>query len=83
MWTPAEHLELLERLLDAVVFDSYDLPGGVFTAVRPTGVPTLAIVDGELRGAEADVLVDQNLGAEPDQPVLPPEPSGWQDSTMS
>ncbi|MEU4390467.1 spore coat protein [Kribbella sp. NPDC023855] len=72
VWTPGEHVEMLGRLkLDAVVFDSYDLPGEVFSAVRRTGVPTLAIVDGELRGADADVLVDQNLRAEFDQPVLP------------
>ncbi|WP_203590904.1 hypothetical protein [Streptomyces sp. SID13031] len=72
VWTPAEHVELVERLrLDAVVFDSYDLPGEVFSAVRRSGVPTLAIVDGDLRGGDADLLVDQNLGAEFDRPVLP------------
>jgi spore coat polysaccharide biosynthesis predicted glycosyltransferase SpsG len=72
VWTADEHVDLVERLrLDAVVFDSYDLPGEVFSAVRGSGVPTLAIVDGELRGADADVLVDQNLGAEADEPVLP------------
>ncbi|MEV6411749.1 spore coat protein [Kribbella sp. NPDC051718] len=72
VWTAEEHVASVGRLgLDAVVFDSYDLPGEVFTAVRRSGVPTLAIVDGELRGADADVLVDQNLGAEFDQPVLP------------
>jgi spore coat polysaccharide biosynthesis predicted glycosyltransferase SpsG len=70
--TAEEHVELVRRLrLDAVVFDSYDLPGEVFRAVRASGVPTLAIVDGELRGADADVLVDQNLAAEFDEPVLP------------
>lgn len=72
VWTPEEHVELVGRLgLDAVVFDSYDLPGEVFSAVRRSGVPTLAIVDGDLRGADADLLVDQNLSAEFDQPVLP------------
>ncbi|MEU0095529.1 spore coat protein [Kribbella sp. NPDC006257] len=72
VWTAEEHLELFARLdLDAVVFDSYDLDGEVFTAVRASGVPTLAIVDGELRGAEADVFVDQNLGSELDEPELP------------
>jgi spore coat polysaccharide biosynthesis predicted glycosyltransferase SpsG len=71
VWTPEEHVALVRRLgLDAVVFDSYDLPGEVFSAVR-RAVPTMAIVDGELRGADADLLVDQNLGAEFDQPVLP------------
>ncbi|TWD81061.1 spore coat polysaccharide biosynthesis predicted glycosyltransferase SpsG [Kribbella amoyensis] len=72
VWTPEDHLELFGRLgLDAVVFDSYDLDAEVFTAVRKSGLPTLAIVDGELRGAEADVFVDQNLGSELDRPVLP------------
>ncbi|WP_238161673.1 PseG/SpsG family protein [Kribbella antibiotica] len=70
VWSPAEHVELLSRY-DAVVFDSYDLDAAVYPAVRSTGVPTLAIVDGDLRGAEADVLVDQNLSAELDHPVLP------------
>ncbi len=72
VWTPDEHVELIGRLgLDAVVFDSYDLDASVYAAVRATGVPTLAIVDGEFRGAEADVLVDQNLAAELDHPELP------------
>jgi spore coat polysaccharide biosynthesis predicted glycosyltransferase SpsG len=70
--TPAEHVEVFRRLeLDAVVFDSYDLDARVFSAVRRAGLPTLAIVDGDLRGAEADVYVDQNLGSELDQPELP------------
>ncbi|GAA1651608.1 UDP-2,4-diacetamido-2,4,6-trideoxy-beta-L-altropyranose hydrolase [Kribbella alba] len=72
VWTPQEHLDLFARLgLDAVVFDSYGLDAEVFTAVRKSGIPTLAIVDGDLRGAEADVFVDQNLGSELDEPVLP------------
>jgi spore coat polysaccharide biosynthesis predicted glycosyltransferase SpsG len=70
--TPAEHVRLLARLdLDAVVLDSYDLDAEVFAAVRGSGLPTLAIVDGELRGADADVFVDQNLGSELDRPELP------------
>ncbi|MEU4288926.1 spore coat protein [Kribbella sp. NPDC026596] len=74
VWTAAEHVELLKRLqLDAVVFDSYDLDASVYSAVRATGIPTLAIVDGDFRGAEADVLVDQNLAAELDHPELPPD----------
>jgi spore coat polysaccharide biosynthesis predicted glycosyltransferase SpsG len=71
VWTVDEHVELFERLsVDAVVFDSYDLPGEVFTGVRRR-FPTVAIVDGDFRGAEADLLVDQNLGAELDRPELP------------
>ncbi|GAA3147852.1 UDP-2,4-diacetamido-2,4,6-trideoxy-beta-L-altropyranose hydrolase [Kribbella aluminosa] len=70
---PAGHVELFRRLgLDAVVFDSYDLDAAVYSAVRANGLPTLAIVDGDFRGAEADVLVDQNLAAELDHPTLPP-----------
>ncbi|MGZ0149284.1 PseG/SpsG family protein [Kribbella sp. WER1] len=69
---PGEHVEVFERLgLDAVVFDSYDLDAAVYPAVRASGLPTLAIVDGDFRDAEADVLVDQNLAAELDHPVLP------------
>jgi spore coat polysaccharide biosynthesis predicted glycosyltransferase SpsG len=74
VWTPGRHVEVCERLgLDAVVFDSYDLDAAVYSAVRATGRPTLAIVDGDLRGAVADVLVDQNLAAELDHPELPPD----------
>jgi len=70
--TPDEHVELFARLgLGAVVFDCYDLDAEVFTAVRASGLPTLAIVDGDLRGAEADVFVDQNLGSDLDEPELP------------
>jgi spore coat polysaccharide biosynthesis predicted glycosyltransferase SpsG len=72
VWRPAEHVQLFQRLrLEAVVFDCYDLDAAVYPAVRATGVPTLAIVDGDFRGAEADVLVDQNLAAELDRPRLP------------
>lgn len=72
VWGPAEHVELVARLeLDALVFDSYDLDAAVYPAVRATGLPTLAIVDGDFRGAEADILVDQNLAAELDHPPLP------------
>lgn len=70
VWSPAEHVEVLSRY-DAVVFDSYDLGAAVYSAVRSSGLPTVAIVDGDFRGAEADVLVDQNLAAELDRPVLP------------
>ncbi|MFC9687481.1 PseG/SpsG family protein [Kribbella sp. NPDC056951] len=72
VWTPAEHVEVLSRY-DAVVFDSYDLDAAVYSAVHSSGLPTLAIVDGDFRGAVADVLVDQNLAAELDHPVLPPD----------
>jgi spore coat polysaccharide biosynthesis predicted glycosyltransferase SpsG len=72
VWSADEHLKLFDRLdLDAVVFDSYDLSPEPYGAVRAAGLPTLAIVDGDLRGAEADLYLDQNLGSELDRPVLP------------
>jgi spore coat polysaccharide biosynthesis predicted glycosyltransferase SpsG len=72
VWSPDEHLELFSRLaLDAVVVDSYDLEAAVYSAVRRSGLPVLAVVDGDLRGAEADLYVDQNLGSELDSPALP------------
>ncbi|MDX6239293.1 MAG: hypothetical protein QOG10_4108 [Kribbellaceae bacterium] len=72
VWTSQDHLDLFARLeLDAVVFDSYDLDAEVFTAVHQSGLRTLAIVDGDLRGAQADIYVDQNLGSELDKPDLP------------
>jgi spore coat polysaccharide biosynthesis predicted glycosyltransferase SpsG len=70
--TPDEHVELVDRLAaDAVVFDAHHLPHEVYTAVRDTGRPTLAAVDGDLRGAEADLLLDPNVGAEEVQHRLP------------
>lgn len=70
--TAAEHLALWRRLgCDAVVFDSYLLDQEVYRAARDAGLPTLAVVDQELRGAEADVVLDQNIGAELDTVDLP------------
>ena len=70
--TPDEHVELVARLgLTALVIDTYDLDPAVNAAVRRAGVPVLALVDGDLRGAEADLYLDQNLGSELDNPELP------------
>lgn len=55
----------------AVVLDSYLLPAEVSGGLRAAGLPVLAIVDGDLRDHLADLYVDQNLGAEDDDPVLP------------
>ncbi len=64
---PEELVPLFVRMgADAVVFDSYRLPTSVYVAARAAGLRTMAFVDGSLRGAEADLLVDQNLGAEDD-----------------
>ncbi|MFC7590108.1 PseG/SpsG family protein [Nonomuraea antimicrobica] len=50
--------------LDAVVLDSYDLPPPTGTALRAAGTAVLAVVDGDPLGQEADLYLDQNLGAE-------------------
>lgn len=66
------HLELCDRLaVDAVVFDSHTLPGEVYVAARESGRPTLAVVQGALRGAVADTFVDQSPGADEDRPRVP------------
>ncbi|MCK2221436.1 hypothetical protein MF672_047675 [Actinomadura sp. ATCC 31491] len=60
--------------LDAVVLDSYHLPPGTGAELRRAGLPVLAIVDGDPLGQDADLYLDQNLGAErrhfPAGPVL-------------
>jgi spore coat polysaccharide biosynthesis predicted glycosyltransferase SpsG len=77
-WHPAPYdtvglLAATERLgLDAVVLDSYELPPAHSQALRASGRTVLAIVDGELRGQEADIYVDQNLDAQRHTPALPP-----------
>ena len=77
-WHPAPYdavglVAAASRLgLDAVVLDSYELPPAQSRALRASGRTVLAIVDGELRGQEADVYVDQNLDAEQSTPALPP-----------
>ncbi|MGP4095646.1 PseG/SpsG family protein [Nonomuraea sp. KM90] len=50
--------------LDAVVLDSYDLPDKTGAVLREAGLAVLAIVDGDPLGQEADLYLDQNLGAE-------------------
>ncbi|MFY0406862.1 PseG/SpsG family protein [Solicola sp. PLA-1-18] len=56
---------------DAVVVDSYHLAPGVYAALRATGLPTLAFVDQHLRGADADLLLDANIGSDDDVVELP------------
>ncbi|MEV0235709.1 hypothetical protein [Nonomuraea sp. NPDC050786] len=53
-----------ELRLDAVVLDSYELPDGTGAALRRVVPRVLAIVDGDPLGQEADLYLDQNLGAE-------------------
>lgn len=63
--TPRELVALLRRLeADIVVIDSYELPPEAYSAVRAAGPAVLAIVDGDIAGREADVYLDQNIGAE-------------------
>ncbi|ACZ84195.1 PseG/SpsG family protein [Streptosporangium roseum] len=50
--------------LDAVVVDSYDLDPRCSGALRQAGVRVLAVVDDDDRGQDADIYLDQNLGAE-------------------
>jgi spore coat polysaccharide biosynthesis predicted glycosyltransferase SpsG len=76
-WHPApfETVGLLaaaDRLgLDAVIIDSYDVPAEQSAALRTSGRAVVAIVDGDLRGQDADIFVDQNLDAELRHPPLP------------
>ena len=54
---------LTARRPDVVVVDSYRIPAAEISALAAR-VPVLAIVDGDHRGIEADLYLDQNLGAE-------------------
>ena len=68
--TPDEFVRLLGRLqVDAAVFDSEALAGDVCAAVRKGGLPTLAVVDGAVADAKADVVVAP--GVEADEPGAP------------
>lgn len=77
-WHPAPYdtvglVAAAERLgLDAMVLDSYELPPAHSRKLRASGRAVVAIVDGDLRGQEADIYVDQNLDAELLDPPLPP-----------
>lgn len=50
--------------LGGLVVDSYTLDPACAGAVRASGVPVMAIVDGGTRGQEPDLFLDQNLDAE-------------------
>jgi spore coat polysaccharide biosynthesis predicted glycosyltransferase SpsG len=49
--------------LDVLVLDSYELDPAGAGALRAAGVLTVAVVDGDTRGQDADVYLDQHLGA--------------------
>ncbi|MFC0509130.1 PseG/SpsG family protein [Micromonospora costi] len=68
--TPAELVETARRhRLDVMVLDSYELDPAGAGALRAAGVVTLAVVDDDTRGQDADVYVDQNFGTEIDAPA--------------
>ncbi|MGW5673280.1 spore coat protein, partial [Micromonospora sp. NPDC003776] len=58
-----------EHALDVLVLDSYELDPACAGALRAAGIGTLAIVDGDTRGQDADLYLDQNLGAAPVAPA--------------
>lgn len=69
---PGELPRLFNSLgANIVVFDSYTLPSRTYLETMALGVTTMAFVDGVLRGAWADILLDQNYGAESDLSVSP------------
>ncbi|MEH1102509.1 PseG/SpsG family protein [Micromonospora sp. CPCC 205561] len=62
--TPRELVETARRHeLDVLVLDSYELDPAGAGALRAAGVLTLAVVDGDTRGQDADLYLDQNFGA--------------------
>ncbi|MEU5938214.1 spore coat protein [Micromonospora sp. NPDC047548] len=68
--SPAGLVEAAHRHgLDAMVLDSYELDPAGAGALRAAGVVTLAIVDGDTRGQDADLYLDQNFGARTAAPV--------------
>ncbi|MEV6799259.1 spore coat protein [Micromonospora rifamycinica] len=75
--TPDGLVEAARRhALDALVLDSYELDPAGAGALRAAGVVTLAIVDGDTRGQDADLYLDQNFGADTPAPAhgLPDRP---------
>ncbi|WP_406081822.1 PseG/SpsG family protein [Micromonospora sp. NBC_00858] len=68
--SPAELVEAARRHeLDVLVLDSYELDPAGAGALRAAGVFTLAVIDGDSRGQDADLYLDQNFGAQ--APALP------------
>jgi spore coat polysaccharide biosynthesis predicted glycosyltransferase SpsG len=57
--------------LAAMVLDSYTLDPECAGALRVAGVRVLVIMDDDPRGQDADIYLDQNLGAEERSPDLP------------
>lgn len=64
--------QIADRLAaHAIVVDSYRLGPHGFAAIRSNDRPVLAMVDHELRGAVADLYIDQNIGSERDVVAVP------------
>lgn len=62
--------QVAELAPEAVVIDSYRLPSVAYAGARAS-YRTLAFADGAIGGREADVYLDQNIGAEHDHRALP------------
>ncbi|MFF5173194.1 PseG/SpsG family protein [Micromonospora sp. NPDC000089] len=68
--TPEQLVDTARRhQLDVMVLDSYELDPAGAGALRAAGVTTLAIVDGDSRGQDADLYLDQNFGASTEAPA--------------
>ncbi|WP_162257704.1 PseG/SpsG family protein [Agromyces sp. Root81] len=63
--------QLLEMAPDWLVVDSYAIPASEISAIARR-IRVLALVDGDARGIEATLLLDQNLGADEDPDRYPP-----------
>lgn len=62
--TPRELVAVARKhQLDVLVLDSYELDPACAGALGAAGIRTLAVVDGDTRGQDADLYLDQNLGA--------------------
>ena len=61
---------LVDMGAELVVIDSYLLPRELYSVVRRQ-LPLLALVDGDPEGRDADIHLDQNIGAETDPWPVP------------
>ena len=57
---------LLDHRVDGLVIDSYTVERDLSRQAGASGLTVLVVSDGDVRGQDADVVVDQNLGAEYD-----------------
>lgn len=70
--TAEEHVALVDRLSPRlVVVDSYLMGNDVYAALRASAPRLLALIDGPPEGRVADVFLDQNVGADQDEQLLP------------